>query len=59
MNFFLIERVIDAIKSGKPVMYYNIETTGEDVKKRVLDALHEDEKRGYKIKNEPNPNKEI
>ena len=60
MNFFLIERVIDAIKNGKPVMYYNIETTGEDVKKRISDALHNDQKIalskktlkycGYKIK---------
>lgn len=60
MNFFLIERLIDAIKSGKPVMYYNIETTGEEVQKRISDALQNDQKItlskktlkycGYKIK---------
>ena len=60
MNFFLMERIIDAIKNGKPIMYYNIETTGEDVKKRISDTLHVKEKPilddqtlkycGYKIK---------
>ena len=60
MNFFLMERVIDAIKNGKPVMYYNIETTGEDVKKCISDTFHTKEKSilddqtlkycGYKIK---------
>ena len=33
MNFFLIKWFIDEIKSGKPIMYYNIETTDEEEKK--------------------------
>ena len=34
MNFFLMEWFIDEIKSGKPIMYYNIETTDEEEKER-------------------------
>lgn len=44
MNFFLIKRFIDAIKSGKPIMYYNIETTGEEEKKCFLNTFHKNEK---------------
>lgn len=44
MNFFLMKRFIDAIKSGKPIMYYNIETTGEEEKKRFLNTFHKNEK---------------
>lgn len=61
MNFFLMERVIDAIKNGKPVMYHNIEMTSEEVEKRFLNTFHKKEKSilsdrvlkycGYKIKN--------
>ena len=44
MNFFLMKRIIDAIKSGKPIMYYNIETTSEEEKKRFLNTFHKNEK---------------
>ena len=44
MNFFLIERFINGIKNGKPIMYYNIETTSEEVNKRFLNSLHKNEK---------------
>ena len=44
MNFFLMKRFTDAIKSGKPIMYYNIETTGEEEKKRFLNTFHKNEK---------------
>ena len=44
MNFFLMERFINAIKNGKPIMYYNIETTGEEEKKRFLNTFHKNEK---------------
>ena len=60
MNFFLMKWFIDEIKSGKPIMYYNIETTEEKKhflntfgknKKSILDdrvfKLHD-----YKFKNE-------
>jgi len=60
MSYFLMKRIIDAIKSGKPIMYYNIETTEEEMQKRISDALHNDQKSvlskqtlkycGYKIK---------
>ena len=43
MNFFLMERCINAIKNGKPIMYYNIETTGEEEKKRFLNTFHKNE----------------
>ena len=62
MNFFLMKRFIDAIKSGKPIMYYNIETTGEEEKKRFLNTFNKNEKsvlddrvfkiHDYKFKNE-------
>ena len=44
MNLFLMERFINAIKNGKPIMYYNIETTSEEVKKRFLNTFHKNEK---------------
>ena len=39
MNFFLMKRFIDAIKSGKPIMYYNIETTGEEMNQHILNTF--------------------
>ena len=44
MNFFLMERLINAIKNGEPITYYNIETTGEEEKKRFLNTFHKNEK---------------
>ena len=44
MNFFLMKWFIDEIKSGKPIMYYNIETTGEEEKKRFLNTFGKNEK---------------
>ena len=44
MNFFLIERFINGIKNGKPIMYYNIEITSEEVNKCFLNSLHKNEK---------------
>ena len=44
MNFFLMKWFIDEIKSGKPIMYYNIETTGEEEKKHFLNTFHKNEK---------------
>ena len=65
MNFFLMERFINAIKNGKPIMYYNVEMSREEVEKRFLNTFHENKKsmlndqvlkyNGYKNK----PNKEI
>ena len=62
MNFFLMKRIIDEIKSGKPIMYYNIETTDEEEKKRFLNTFGKNEKsilydrvfklHDYKFKNE-------
>ena len=62
MNFFLMKRFIDIIKSGKPIMYCNIETTDEEEKKRFLNTFHKNEKsilddrvfklHDYKFKNE-------
>ena len=43
MNFFLMKWFIDEIKSGKPIMYYNIETTEEE-KKRFLNTFGKNEK---------------
>ena len=43
MNFFLIKRFIDEIKSGKPIMYHNIEMTSEEVEKRLLNTFHKKE----------------
>lgn len=43
MNFFLMKWFIDEIKSGKPIMYYNIETTGEE-KKCFLNTFGKNEK---------------
>ena len=61
MNFFLMKWFIDEIKSGKPIMYYNIETTDEE-KKRFLNTFGKNEKsilddrvfklHDYKFKNE-------
>lgn len=39
MNFFLMKWFIDEIKSGKPIMYYNIETTGEEMNQRILNTF--------------------
>lgn len=44
MNFFLMKWFIDEIKSGKPIIYYNIETTDEEEKKRFLNTFHKNEK---------------
>ena len=44
MNFFSMKRFINAIKSGKPIMYQHIETTGEEEKKRFLNTFHKNEK---------------
>lgn len=44
MNFFLMKRIIDEIKSGNPIMYHNIETTSEEVKKRFLNTFYKNEK---------------
>lgn len=65
MNFFLMERFINAIKNGKPITYYNIEMSREEVEKRFLNTFHENKKsilndqvlkhNGYNNK----PNKEI
>ena len=44
MNFFLMEWFIDEIKSGKPIMYYNMETTDEEEKKRFLNTFGKNEK---------------
>lgn len=62
MNFFLMKRVIDEIKSGNPIMYFNIETTDEEEKKRFLNTFGKNEKsilndrifklHDYKFKNE-------
>ena len=62
MSFFLIKWFIDEIKSGNPIMYYNIETTDEEEKKRFLSTFHKNEKsvlddrvfkiHDYKFKNE-------
>lgn len=47
MNFLLMKWIIDEIKSGKPIMYYNIETTGEEEKKRFLNTFGKNEKMDY------------
>ena len=62
MNFFLMKWFIDKIKSGKPIMYYNIETTDEEEKKHFLNTFGKNEKsilddrvfklNDYKFKNE-------
>ena len=62
MNFFLMKWFIDEIKSGKPIMYYNMETTDEEEKKRFLNTFGKNEKsilddrvfklHDYKFKNE-------
>ena len=44
MNFFLMKWLIDEIKSGKPIMYCNIETTDEEEKKRFINTFHKNEK---------------
>ena len=44
MNFFLMECFIDEIKSGKPIMYYNMETTDEEEKKRFLNTFGKNKK---------------
>ena len=62
MNFFLMKWFIDEIKSGKPIMYYNMETTDEEEKKHFLNTFGKNEKsilddrvfklHDYKFKNE-------
>ena len=44
MNFFLMERFINAIKNGKPITYHNIEMSCEEVDKRFLNTFHKNEK---------------
>ena len=44
MNFFSIERVNNAIKSGKPIIYHNIEMSSEEAKKHILNTLRKKEK---------------
>ena len=39
MNFFLMKWFIDEIKSGKPIMYYNMETTDEEERNVFLTHL--------------------
>ena len=39
MNFFLMKWFIDEVKSGKPIMYYNIETTDEEMNQRILNTF--------------------
>jgi hypothetical protein len=51
MNFFSMERLINEIKSGRPILYYNIETTSEEMEQRFINAFHKDKKLGYKFKN--------
>ena len=58
MNFFLMKWFIDEIKNGKPIMYYNMETTDEEEKKHFLNTFGKNEKL-INSKYEPNPNKEI
>lgn len=45
-----MKRFINAIKSGKPIMYYNIETTEEEMERRFINMFHKDKKTCYKIK---------
>ena len=62
MNFFLLNKIVDEIKRGKPIMYYNMENTKEEMQKRISDILQNDQKIcikqtntkntvGYKMKN--------
>ena len=62
MNFFLMKWFINEIKSGKPIMYYNMENTKEEMQERISDILQNDQKIcikqtntkntvGYKMKN--------
>lgn len=44
MNFFLMKRFTDIIKSGEPIMYINIEMSREEVEKRFLNTFHENKK---------------
>ena len=44
MNFFLMERFINAIKNGEPITYHNIEMSREEVEKRFLNTFHENKK---------------
>lgn len=44
MNFFLMKWFTDEIKNGKPIMYYDIEVTGEEEKKRFINTFHKNEK---------------
>ena len=66
MNFLLMKWFIDTIKSGKPIMYYNMENTKEEIQKRISDELQNDQKICIKQTNTKNtmgyknkPNKEI
>ena len=61
----LVQSFIDVIKNGKPITYYNIEMSREEVEKRFLNTFHENKKsmlndrvlkhNGFKNK----PNKEM
>lgn len=44
MSFFLLNKIIDEIKSGNPIMYYNMETTKEEIQKHVSDKVQNDQK---------------
>ena len=44
MSFFLLNKIVDEIKSGKPIMYYNMETTKEEIQNSISDELQNDQK---------------
>ena len=48
MSFFLLNKIVDEIKSGKPIMYYNMENTKEEIQKRISDELQNDQKKCIK-----------
>lgn len=39
MNFLLMKWFIDEIKNDKSVTYHNVETTGEEMKQRILNTF--------------------
>lgn len=42
-----MEMFIDKIKNGEPIVYYDIETSKEEVKQCFLNAFHKNGKSGY------------
>lgn len=44
MNFLLMKWFIDEIKNDKSVTYHNVETTGEEMKQRILNTFCKGEK---------------